>query len=334
MLTNNQKLKPPFNYKTIILVLLIFFIFIFSFQRVGMPDIVDRLYEVTLDIIGLKDKSKIADGLSRISNEMWPPVIETKKDINLILNFDSSNLPMYSFIENQKVQLYETNIETLELEYIEEEVLFLVEPLGYLKVVIIKIIESIEIAFWASFIALIFSIPLAYYSAKNYAPNKIIYYVSRSIVSGLRAIPELISVLFMVLAFGFGPAAGIMALGLHSAGFLGKFFAEDIENADKGPQDALKALGSSRWRIVKEAVLPQVMPQYIAYILYILDRNLRMATVIGLVGGGGIGQELKGRFDLFEYGHVTTIILVIFIVVFIFDQISAKLRNKLIGNSS
>ena len=84
MLTNNQKLKPPFNYKTIILVLLIFFIFIFSFQRVGMPDVVDRLYEVTLDTIGLKDKSKIADGLSRISNEMWPPVIETKKDINLI----------------------------------------------------------------------------------------------------------------------------------------------------------------------------------------------------------------------------------------------------------
>ncbi len=334
MLADSKKLKPPFNYKTIIFVLLIFFILIFSAQRVGIPNIVDRLYEVSLDIIGVKETSRISDGLSRIANEMWPPVIETKKDINLILNFDSSNLPFYSFIENQKVELYETNLETLELESREEEILFLVEPFGYLKVVLIKVIESIEIAFWASFISLIISIPLAYYSAKNYSPNKTIYYLSRSIVSGLRAIPELISVLFMVLAFGFGPAAGIMALGLHSAGFLGKFFAEDIENADQGPQDALKALGSSRWRILKEAVLPQVMPQYVAYILYILDRNLRMATVIGLVGGGGIGQELKGRFDLFEYGHVTTIILVIFIVVFIFDQISAKLRNKLIGNSS
>ena len=334
MLADSKKLKPPFNYKTIIFVLLIFFILIFSAQRVGIPNIVDRLYEVSLDIIGVKETSRISDGLSRIANEMWPPVIENKKDINLILNFDSSNLPFYSFIENQKVELYETNLETLELESREEEILFLVEPFGYLKVVLIKVIESIEIAFWASFISLIISIPLAYYSAKNYSPNKIIYYLSRSIVSGLRAIPELISVLFMVLAFGFGPAAGIMALGLHSAGFLGKFFAEDIENADQGPQDALKALGSSRWRILKEAVLPQVMPQYVAYILYILDRNLRMATVIGLVGGGGIGQELKGRFDLFEYGHVTTIILVIFIVVFIFDQISAKLRNKLIGNSS
>ena len=121
----------------------------------------------------------------------------------------------------------------------------------------------------------------------------------------------------MVLAFGFGPAAGIMALGLHSAGFLGKFFAEDIENADVGPQDALIALGAAKWRVLKLSVLPQVMPQYVAYILYILDRNLRMATVIGLVGGGGIGQELKGRFDLFEYGHVTTIIIAIFLVVFI-----------------
>jgi len=94
----------------------------------------------------------------------------------------------------------------------------------------------------------------------------------------------------------------------------------------------LIALGASKWKVLKLAVLPQVMPQYVAYMLYILDRNLRMATVIGLVGGGGIGQELKGRFDLFEYGHVTTIIIVIFIVVFIFDQISAKLRSKLIGN--
>ena len=218
------------------------------------------------------------------------------------------------------------------LESTEENILFLVEPFGYLKTVIIKIIESIEIAFWASFISIILSIPLAYYSAKNYAPNKLIYFFSRSSVSALRAIPELISVLFMVLAFGFGPAAGIMALGLHSAGFLGKFFAEDIENSDKGPQEALIALGASKWKVLKLAVLPQVMPQYVAYMLYILDRNLRMATVIGLVGGGGIGQELKGRFDLFEYGHVTTIIIVIFIVVFIFDQISAKLRSKLIGN--
>tara|TARA_B100000795_G_scaffold21550_1_gene14342 strand:- start:1395 stop:2393 length:999 start_codon:yes stop_codon:yes gene_type:complete len=331
---NNIKknLSPPFNIKTLLLIFIILIVSTISAQRVGIPDIIERLYESTLELVGVKDSSKIGKGLSRISKEMWPPVIESKKDTNLILNFDPQNIPFNSYIEKILDKSYEINPDTLLLEVVEEDILFLIEPFGYLKTVIIKIIESIEIAFWASFISIILSIPLAYYSAKNYAPNKIIYFFSRSSVSALRAIPELISVLFMVLAFGFGPAAGIMALGLHSAGFLGKFFAEDIENADKGPQEALIALGASKWRILKLAVLPQVMPQYVAYMLYILDRNLRMATVIGLVGGGGIGQELKGRFDLFEYGHVTTIIIVIFIVVFIFDQISAKLRSKLIGN--
>jgi phosphonate transport system permease protein len=331
---NNIKknLSPPFNIKTLLLIFIILIVSTISAQRVGIPDIIERLYESTLELVGVKDSSKIGKGLSRISKEMWPPVIESKKDTNLILNFDPQNIPFNSYIEKILDKSYEINPDTLLLEVIEEDILFLIDPFGYLKTVIIKIIESIEIAFWASFISIILSIPLAYYSAKNYAPNKIIYFFSRSSVSALRAIPELISVLFMVLAFGFGPAAGIMALGLHSAGFLGKFFAEDIENADKGPQEALIALGASKWRVLKLAVLPQVMPQYVAYMLYILDRNLRMATVIGLVGGGGIGQELKGRFDLFEYGHVTTIIIVIFIVVFIFDQISAKLRSKLIGN--
>ena len=331
---NNIKknLSPPFNIKTLLLIFIILIVATISAQRVGIPDIIERLYESTLELVGVKDSSKIGKGLSRISKEMWPPVIESKKDTNLILNFDPQNIPFNSYIEKILDKSYEINPDTLLLEVVEEDILFLIEPFGYLKTVIIKIIESIEIAFWASFISIILSIPLAYYSAKNYAPNKIIYFFSRSSVSALRAIPELISVLFMVLAFGFGPAAGIMALGLHSAGFLGKFFAEDIENADKGPQEALIALGASKWRVLKLAVLPQVMPQYVAYMLYIIDRNLRMATVIGLVGGGGIGQELKGRFDLFEYGHVTTIIIVIFIVVFIFDQISAKLRSKLIGN--
>ena len=266
---NNIKknLSPPFNIKTLLLIFIILIVSTISAQRVGIPDIIERLYESTLELVGVKDSSKIGKGLSRISKEMWPPVIESKKDTNLILNFDPQNIPFNSYIEKILDKSYEINPDTLLLELVEEDILFLIEPFGYLRTVIIKIIESIEIAFWASFISIILSIPLAYYSAKNYAPNKIIYFFSRSSVSALRAIPELISVLFMVLAFGFGPAAGIMALGLHSAGFLGKFFAEDIENADKGPQEALIALGASKWRVLKLAVLPQVMPQYVAYML-------------------------------------------------------------------
>jgi len=102
--------------------------------------------------------------------------------------------------------------------------------------------------------------------------------------------PELIVALFLVLAYGFGPIAGVLALGLHAAGFLGKFYAEDIENADKKPQEALEAIGAGKLKTLWYGVIPQVLPQYIAYTAYILDRNLRMATVIGLVGAGGIGQ--------------------------------------------
>ncbi|MEJ1960792.1 MAG: ABC transporter permease subunit [Gammaproteobacteria bacterium] len=89
-----------------------------------------------------------------------------------------------------------------------------------------------------------------------------------------------------MLAFGFGPIAGVLALGIHAAGFLGKFYAEDIENADDKPQEALRAIGANKVKTLWTAVIPQVIPQYIAYTLYILDRNVRMATVIGIVGCG------------------------------------------------
>jgi phosphonate transport system permease protein len=123
----------------------------------------------------------------------------------------------------------------------------------------------------------------------------------------------------------------MLALGIHSAGFLGKFYAEDIEDADRKPQEALVALGAGKLRVLRAAVLPQVLPSYVAYTLYILDRNVRMATVVGLVGAGGIGLELKGRFDMFEYDHVGTILVAIFTTVLILDQISARLRARLIG---
>jgi hypothetical protein len=142
-------------------------------------------------------------------------------------------------------------------------------------------------------------------------------------------VQELISALFLVLAYGFGPIAGVLALGLHAAGFLGKFYAEDIENADKKPQEALEAIGAGKLKTLWYGVLPQVLPQYIDYTLYVLDRNVRMATVIGLVGAGGNGQELKGRFDMFHYGHVATILIAIFIVVFLLDQFSSRLGARL-----
>jgi phosphonate transport system permease protein len=102
-----------------------------------------------------------------------------------------------------------------------------------------------------------------------------------------------------------------------------------IEDAADGPQEALRAIGAGRLKVLRYAVLPQVLNQYIAYTLYVLDRNVRMATVVGLVGAGGIGQELKGRYDMYNYSHMGTILLAIFITVFVLDQIAAHLRRRL-----
>lgn len=115
-----------------------------------------------------------------------------------------------------------------------------------------------------------------------------------------------------MLAYGFGPIAGVLALGLHAAGFLGKFYAEDIENADKKPQEALEAIGAGKLKTLWYGVIPQVLPQYIAYTAYILDRNLRMATVIGLVGDGhdadrqtpsGLGAAVELRLGKIRTGQ-------------------------------
>ena len=152
-----EDLKPPFSIKSLFLILILLIVFIISAQRVGMPDIIERLYESSLDLVGIKDSSKIGNGLSRISREMWPPVIESKKDTNLILNFDPENIPFNSYIEKSLDKSYEINPETLLLESTEENILFLVEPFGYLKTVTIKIIESIVIALWPSFISIILS---------------------------------------------------------------------------------------------------------------------------------------------------------------------------------
>ena len=158
-----------------------------------------------------------------------------------------------------------------------------------------------------------------------------LYVASRAVSAFLRAIPELVSVLFLCLAFGFGPIAGVLALGLHSTGFLGKFYADDVENADPGPQEALTSPGPAGVRVrLWFAVLPQVLPQYIAYTQYILERNVRMATVIGVVGAGGIGVELKGRFDTFDFGHVSTILAVIFATILALERASQWVRSKLL----
>jgi phosphonate transport system permease protein len=277
--------------------------------------------------LGVKTDSQVARGFSAILRQMFPPQISEATEISRIEHFDRSHLPWLSHLDVRQVAVKSLDPETLGLKTTFEKREVLVKPLGYLIHVSAKLLETLEIAMWGTLLAVIIGAPLAVWSARNLSPHPLIVVASRALVSLFRAVPELISALFFVLAYGFGPIAGVLALALHAAGFLGKFYAEDMENADPQPQEALIATGAGRLKVLRYAILPQVLPQYIAYTLYILDRNLRMATVIGLVGAGGIGQELKGRYDLYNYSHVCTILIAVFILVFALDQLSCRLRR-------
>jgi len=197
------------------------------------------------------------------------------------------------------------------------------------KSLALAMLETIEIAIIGTFIAIVLSIPLALLSARNIAPNIIIFFIARTITVFFRAIPEFIIAMILVIAIGFGAMPGVLALGIHTMGFLAKFYAEDIEHINKGPVEALVSSGASKRQIISFAVIPQILPSFVANNLYILDRNIRMATMLGIVGAGGIGYELQSAFRMFEYQKVSAIIIIIFIAILIIDNISTYVRMRI-----
>ena len=198
-----------------------------------------------------------------------------------------------------------------------------------LKSLLKAMFETIEIAFLGTFIAIVLSIPVGLFSARNLAPNYFVFLSARIVTIFFRAIPEFIIAMILVIAVGFGAIPGVLALGLHTMGFLAKFYAEDIEHVNKGPIDALKSSGASKRQIISFAVIPQIIPSFVANNLYILDRNIRMATMLGIVGAGGIGYELQSSFRMFEYQKVSAIIIIIFITIFIIDHLSSFIRSRI-----
>lgn len=321
-------LPRPFGLRTVLVLLVLVSAGLFAGQRVELGRMLSLTGEGVLAAVGLREQSQVLSGLGTIARSLFPPQVSERTEIARIEGFDRNQLPWFSRIETIEANEPRLNPQTLVMEDRSERHEVLVEPFGYLWHVAAKMLETFEIAVWATLIAVVLSAPLAWCSARNYTPNRVVYGAARAMVGLLRAVPELVSALFLVLAYGFGPIAGVLALALHSAGFLGKFYAEDIETADDRPQEALRAIGAGKLQVMRFAVLPQVMPGFIAYTLYVLDRNVRMATVVGLVGAGGIGQELKGRYDMYNYAHVGTILIAIFLTVLLLDRVAALLRSR------
>lgn len=270
-----------------------------------------------------------SNGIVTLAARFFPPQIAERRAVETVPGFNADSLPLFSYLE--RVAEVEDRIDPVTIKLVRTTTTrtVLVEPFGYVVRIGAKIVETFEIALWGTVLALVIGLPLALLGARSAITPPLVGGLFRAIVGMLRAVPELINALLLVAVYGFGPVAGVLALGLHGAGFLGKFFAEEIENTDKRPLEALMAVGASPLVVWRLAVLPQVLPSYVGYTFYILDRNVRMATVIGLVGAGGIGQELKGRFDMYEYPRVGTILIAIFIVVLLLDMVSGRLRKGL-----
>ena len=153
--------------------------------------------------------------------------------------------------------------------------------------------------------------------------------ISRLVLNILRAIPELIMGIIFVAAVGFGVLPGVLAVGLHSVGMVGKFFAESIEHADDAPIEAIQAVGADRFQVIYHGVLPQVLPQIVDVSLYRWEYNFRASTIMGAVGVGGIGFELIGALRLLQYEAVGAILMVILVMVALVDGLSSLLRRHL-----
>jgi phosphonate transport system permease protein len=176
-------------------------------------------------------------------------------------------------------------------------------------------------------VALLLSFP----AARNLAPAPWIYQLSRRFLEALRTVPEIVYALILVWAFGIGALAGILAIAIHTAGALGKLFAEAIENAEMGPWDGVRASGATWAEACRFAILPQALPNILSYALLRFEINVRGASVIGFVGAGGIGEELYHVIAFNYYEEISAIIVLIILAVAAIDLLSETLRHRVIG---
>lgn len=190
------------------------------------------------------------------------------------------------------------------------------------------LIETFQMAVVGTVLGAVLSMFVAFAAASNIAP-KWLYYPARWTMNVIRSVPDLVFALMFVSAVGLGPFAGILAMTLGSLGSIGKVFAEAMESVDRGPIVAMQAVGASKRQVIQYGVLPQAAPLLVSYTLLLFEGNVRGATILGLVGAGGIGLELTTAMRMYDYGHLSAIIICIIVLVTAIDQGSALIRKKI-----
>ena len=188
-------------------------------------------------------------------------------------------------------------------------------------------VESVAVAFVATALGAVISIPLGFLAARNIAANRLTTVISRLVMLLLRGTPELIIAVIFVAAMGLGPVSGTFALVLGTAGFFGKLIADAAEEIDPTPREAVFATGASRLQEVATSVVPQVLPALVGNLLYVLDINLRVSAVLGIVGGGGIGFLLFNSLRVLQFQTTGAIIVSIFVVVYAIELLAGYVRR-------
>lgn len=205
--------------------------------------------------------------------------------------------------------------------------------------------ETFAISFLGTLLAVLIALVLVFFASANLAfagllfemerpviraARLVLYGGARGLLNLLRTVPEIVWAILFVFMVGLGPFPGVLALGVHTAGVLGKLFAEVLENVDPRPIEALQGTGARRLQVLAYGILPQVLPHFLSYTLYRWEVNIRVAAIMGFVGAGGLGQRIHIAISLFLEHQLLTLVLAIYVLVTTVDVLSAYLRRRLL----
>jgi phosphonate transport system permease protein len=203
-------------------------------------------------------------------------------------------------------------------------------PLDYLPQIQARMLETVKIALAATLAGAGLALPYALLGARNLAGGRWIYAAGRTFLNLVRTIPDLVLAALLAAVFGIGPLPGMLALFAFTFGLVAKLLCDAVETIDPGPMEAVAAAGGTRLQRAVFAALPQVAPDYVGFTLYAFEVNIRAASVLGLVGAGGIGFILQRDISFFQYSRVGMIIAATFAVVLAIDTLSGWLRRRLV----
>ncbi|MBV9701848.1 MAG: phosphonate ABC transporter, permease protein PhnE [Methylobacteriaceae bacterium] len=200
-----------------------------------------------------------------------------------------------------------------------------------LELYLLALAQTLAIAFLGTLLAALLALPFGFLAARNVIPNVFAHFVVRRVLDTIRAVDVLIWALIWINVVGLGPFAGILAIMTSDWGAFGKLFSEAVEAADRRAVDGIVSTGGSKLHAVRFGLVPQVLPVFLSQVLYFFESNTRSATIIGIVGAGGIGQLVAGQIMVLEWQHVAFLVLLVLVTVAIIDALSSRLRFAIIG---